>query len=227
MKYVIYLRVSTDQQAQSGLGLEAQRDICLRYIKDGSKYVEFSDEGFSGALDIEKRPGLIAAIDAIERGDILLVAKRDRLGRDPIVNAMVERAIERKKGRIVSASGDVRDDNDPSSILMRRMVDAFAEYERLIIGARTKAALQVKKKRGQRIGHIPFGYRICTDNVHLEEDEREQKILKQMAELRKERATFREIAAKMNETQAFNRKDNAWNHVSIQRVIKNAKEAYT
>lgn len=57
MKYIIYLRVSTDQQVQSGLGLEAQRDTCLRYIKDaGAKVLEYADEGFSGALEMEKRP---------------------------------------------------------------------------------------------------------------------------------------------------------------------------
>ena len=61
MKYVIYLRVSTDQQ---GLGIEAQRDMCQKYISkshEGS-YVEFVDDGFSGALELDKRPGLLSAI---------------------------------------------------------------------------------------------------------------------------------------------------------------------
>lgn len=221
MKYVIYLRVSTDQQVQSGLGLEAQRDLCLQYIKEkGAQVLEYADEGFSGALEMEKRPALLEALNILAKDDILLIAKRDRIGRDPIVNAMIERAVERKKARLVSASGDVSDDKDPSSILMRRMVDAFAEYERLIIGARTKAALAVKKKRNERIGHVPFGYRLCIDNVHLEPDEIEQKTLSQIRELRNNGFSFRQIANELNIMNAFNRKDRPWNHVSITRVMK-------
>jgi len=219
MKFVIYLRVSTDQQV---FGMDAQREICLSYIaRNGPQSVlEYMDEGFSGSLELDKRPALLAAVSVLEKGDILLIAKRDRIGRDPIVNAMIERAVERKKARLVSASGDVRDDNDPSSILMKRMVDAFAEYERLIIGARTKAALQVKKKLGQRIGYVPYGYRLCTDNVHIEPDEHEQRILSQIKCLRMGETPYRQIANELNESQLYNRKGKEWNHVSVTRVMK-------
>lgn len=223
MKYVIYLRVSTDQQAQSGLGLEAQRQMCLAYISRAGttqSVLEYMDDGYCGALELDKRPALLESISQLEKGDVLLIAKRDRIGRDPIVNAMIERAVERKKARLISASGDVNDGNDPSSILMKRMVDAFAEYERLIIGARTKAALQVKKKKGQCIGYVPFGYRRCTDNVHLEIDEIEQRALAHINEARRFGHSFRRIANDLNEMQILNRKGNKWNHVSITRVMK-------
>ncbi len=223
MKFVIYLRVSTDQQAQSGLGLEAQRQMCLSYIsKIGTpqSVLEYMDDGYCGALELDKRPALLESISQLQKGDILLIAKRDRIGRDPIVNAMIERAVERKKARLVSASGDVKDDNDPSSILMRRMVDAFAEYERLIIGARTKAALQVKKKKGERIGHIPYGYKLCTDNVHIEYNDDEQRILSMINEGRKFGLSFRDIATDLNDMQCYNRSGKPWNHVSITRVMK-------
>lgn len=219
MKYIIYLRVSTDQQVSSGLGLEAQRQICLKLVPNGSQVLEYCDEGYSGALEMEKRPALLSALNILSKDDILLIAKRDRIGRDPIVNAMIERAVERKKARLVSASGDVRDDNDPSSILMRRMVDAFAEYERLIIGARTKAALNVLKMDGKRTGHIPYGYMLCTDNVHLELNTDEQYNLKLMKQLRQEGMSLREIANELNFYQRMNR-TGPWNHVSITRVMK-------
>lgn len=221
MKYVIYLRVSTDQQSQSGLGLEAQRQMCLAYISrigTPQSVLEYMDEGFSGSLELNKRPALLESISQLEKGDILLIAKRDRIGRDPIVNAMIERAVERKKARLISASGDVNDNNDPSSILMKRMVDAFAEYERLIIGARTKAALQVKKKKGQRIGHVPYGYRLCTDNVHIEPNEEEQRIIEMVKERRRFGLSFRQIALDLNEMECFNRGKSLWNHVSIYRT---------
>ncbi len=220
MKYVVYLRVSTDIQVQSGLGLEGQRNTCLAYMKNGDEYVEFSDEGFSGALDLDKRPGLMSALNALEADDVLLIATRDRLGRDTIINAMIERAVERKKARIVSASGDFRDDNDPSSVLMRRMMDAFAEYERLIIGARIKVALQIKKTRGERVGYIPYGYRVSEDGKKLEEETREQFILEKMKELRRRGGSFRGICEEMNQVGYLNRYGRPWNHVALQRMIK-------
>ena len=148
-----------------------------------------------------------------------MIAKRDRIGRDPIVNAMIERAIERKKARLVSASGDVSDSNDPGSILMKRMMDAFSEYERLIIGARTKAALQAKKKRGERVGYIPFGSRLGEDGIHIEEDESEQSVLEQIRQLMQDGLSTRKIAAEMNRRGAFNRGDAKWNHASIHQVM--------
>lgn len=220
MKYIIYLRVSTDQQVNSGLGLEAQRQICLKLVPINSQVLEFTDEGFSGALEMEKRPALLSALNMLAKDDILLVAKRDRIGRDPIVNAMIERAVERKKARLVSASGDVSDANDPSSILMRRMVDAFAEYERLIIGARTKAALQVLKKEGKRTGYIPYGHKLSSDKKHLEYNEEEQIILEIMRDERKRGVTFRTIAIELNSMKYFNRGKRPWNHVSVHRVYK-------
>lgn len=223
MKYVIYLRVSTDKQVDSGLGLEAQRDMCLRVVPKGSQVIEFADEGYSGALEMDKRPALLLALNNLEKDDVLMIAKRDRIGRDPIVNAMIERAVERKKAKIITASGDVRDDNDPSSILMRRMVDAFAEYERLIIGARTKVALAVKKKKGERVGRIPYGYMMADGGVLLQENPDEQYNLRLMTKLKSEGESLRDIAENMNFYKRLNR-DGPWTHMSISRVIGNAKE---
>lgn len=220
MKYVVYLRVSTDQQ---GLGLDAQREICNRYISRSPaiKIIEFVDEGFSGALEMDKRPGLLSAIAELDKGSVLLVAKRDRIGRDPIINAMIERAVERKKAKLISASGDVSEGNDPSSILMRRMIDSFSEYERLIIGARTKAALQVKKNKGERTGHIPYGYKLSEDGIHLEKEDSEQKILLNIKQLKEKRYSLRAIANTLNIQRKYNRKGTYWTHVSIKRVYEN------
>lgn len=222
MKFVIYLRVSTDQQVLSGLGIEGQRQICLSYVSKFSpcSVLEYLDDGFSGALELEKRPALLTAISVLEKDDVLLISKRDRIGRDPIINAMIERAVERKKAKLISASGDVNDSSDPSSILMRRMVDAFAEYERLIIGARTKVALQVKKKKNERVGYVPYGYKLCTDNIHIEQDENEQEVLTKIREGREFGLSFREIAKDFNEMSLFNRTGKPWNHVAIRRVMK-------
>lgn len=221
MKYVIYLRVSTEQQSESGFGLEAQRDICKKYVQENGNHqtLEFIDEGLSGALSMEKRPNLLKAIDSLNERDIILIAKRDRLGRDIIVNAMIESAIARKKAKLISASGDFRSDDEPTSILMRRMMDAFSEYERLIIGERTRNALQAKKNRNERVGYIPYGFRLHEDGIHLEPDNDEQYNLKLIRRMKIDGKTLREISEEMNFYKRFNRKG-PWNHVSVYRVTK-------
>lgn len=220
MKIYAYLRVSTDQQAESGAGLAAQKDACIKWAKSKSLNIDtiFADEGVSGSLELDKRPALLEAISILNKGDVLLIAKRDRLGRDPIVCAMIERALERKKARLVSASGDVSDSNDPSAVLMKRMIDAFSEYERLIIGARTKAALQAKKKRNERVGYVPFGFQISQDGIHIEENQQEQSILQQIKELMEKGLSTRKIANEMNRRGAFNRGGAKWNHASIHQI---------
>jgi DNA invertase Pin-like site-specific DNA recombinase len=78
------------------------------------------------------------------------------MARDTLVAAMVERLAERHGARVCTADGMAEGDS-PEAPLMRRIVDAFAEYERLVIRTRTRAALALKRHRGERIGGVPHG----------------------------------------------------------------------
>lgn len=221
MKFIAYLRVSTEDQS---LGLDAQKFACETYCqKLGYELNEvFSDEGLSGGLSFDKRPGILDALASLEKGDVLLVAKRDRLSRgDTLAMAMIEAGVTRKGAKIISTAGEGTESEDPASILMRRMVDAFGEYERLIIKSRTKAALQTKKAKGERVGHIPFGQKLAEDGIHLEECATEQDILQQINDLKGRRLSIRAIAAAMNERKAFNR-GAEWNASSVHRILQKA-----
>ena len=218
MATIAYLRVSTASQAESGAGLDAQHDSCLRVA--GSLAGIYRDEGVSGKTGLDKRPALLDAIAELGKGDILIVAKRDRLGRDPLVVAMIEAAIARKGARIVSAAGEGTDSDSPTDILMRRMVDAFAEYERLIIGARTKAALQAKKARGERTGSIPYGFR-CDDGVCLVKDELEQAAIVVIKEMNDKGLSLRNIAMRLEKLDYLPR-GKAWHPQSISNILKDA-----
>ena len=213
-----YLRVSTTSQAESGAGLDAQHDACQRAA--GTLAGVYRDEGVSGSTGLDQRPALLELIAALDKGDILIVAKRDRLGRDPLVVAMIESAVKRKGARIVSAAGEGTDSDSPTDILMRRMVDAFAEYERLIIGARTKAALQAKKARGERTGSIPYGYR-CDDGVTLIPDADEQDIVRQVLHLQAEGLSLRAIAARLTALGKTSR-GTAWHPQTIKNILSAA-----
>lgn len=218
MNFIAYLRVSTEQQALSGAGLDAQHDACERVA--GSLAGIYRDEGVSGKTGIDKRPALLDAIAQLKKGDVLIVAKRDRLGRDPMVVAMIESAVKRKGARIVSAAGEGTDSDSPTDILMRRMVDAFAEYERLIIGARTKAALQAKKARNESTGYIAYGYQLSDDGVHVEECLEEQATLRKIELLRQSGMSLRKVADELNQLGIFKRGGEKWNHVNLHNVCK-------
>lgn len=221
VKVFAYLRVSTEQQAESGAGLSAQLNSCQNWAKSQEQSIHsvFTEEGISGSTSLEKRPTLMEVINALSKGDVLVVAKRDRLGRDPIKVAMIEASINRKGARVVSAAGEGTGSEDSSSVLMRRMIDAFAEFERNIICERTKAAMQAKKRKGERVGHIPFGSRLSDDGIHLEKCNHEQSILSQIKELMAKGLSTRKIAEEMNAREAFNRKGAKWNHESIRRAM--------
>lgn len=226
MKIVGYQRVSTDQQTESGLGLEAQKAACEAYAKRTCQEISefFRDEGVSGASPLDKRPNLLKAIASLKKGDILIVAKRDRLARESGVMTDIQRAVEKKKAKIISAAGEGTegDQEGLESYMMRGMTDLFAGVERKMIQARTKAALQAKKERGERVGHIPFGYRLSNDGVHIEKDDLEQSILSQMSELRADGLSIRAIAVELNKREAFNRGLSLWHHASVHRMLKAA-----
>lgn len=224
MRLLVYIRVSTDAQADSGAGLEAQLDSCQKYAAQHGLFIHqvFRDEGISGAAEMEDRPALMEALNELKKDDILLVAKRDRLARDTYAAAFIKRSVEKKKGRIVSAAGEGTDQNDPASRMLTGIVDVFAEYEREVIKARTKAALQAMKRDGKRVGHIPFGFRLSENGIHLEESPEEQDILRQMNELRAEGLSIRAIATALNDRRAFNRGQSKWNNASVHRMMKAA-----
>lgn len=209
-----YLRVSTDQQADSGLGLEAQREAVEKTAaRLGVPLAAcFTDAGLSGALDLENRPNLFAAVQGLKRGDVLIVAKRDRLGRDLIGVAMIERSIIRKGARVVSAAGEGTEGTDAGAMMQRQILDVFAEYERRLIGQRTKAALQAKRARGERAGNVPFGYQLGADGQRLERSEAEQAALAILADLRAAGYSLRRIAEELNRQGFTTRRGTAWRH---------------
>jgi len=164
VKAIGYIRVSTDEQH---LGTEAQA-LALQAYADSHGF-ELApaciDRGISGATPLDGRPGLLAAVAQLGPGDVLLVTRRDRLARDVVVAALVERLVERAGARIVSCAGE-GSEGGPAGELMRSIIDAFAQYERALIRSRTRAALGVKRARGERTGSIPVGH-VETDG-HLE-----------------------------------------------------------
>jgi hypothetical protein len=104
---IIYLRVSTSKQVEAGNGLDAQKAACLAFAEREGLQVAgvFVDAGVSGGAELQSRPGMMDAINALQKGGILLVAKRDRIARDVLNNAVIEKMVSKKKSSIASADG--------------------------------------------------------------------------------------------------------------------------
>lgn len=213
MKTIAYLRVSTDEQSQSGLGLEAQKAACAKF--EPVEY--FIDAGVSGAASIDKRPALVAALGALGRGDVLVIAKRDRLARDPIISATIERIIDTRKATLVAADGAGNGDQ-PADVLMRRMLDAFAEHERLVIKARTKAALGALRAQGRVYGQVPFGY--DAQDGRLVPNEAEQAILTKIRALYDQGLSMRKIADALQQAEITNRAGGHIDAAQVSRLLK-------
>ena len=156
MRVLGYVRVSTDEQSDSGAGLEAQRRAIKAECKRrGWQLVDvIEDAGFS-AKDL-KRPGIQAALQALEAGDekALVAAKLDRLSRSMIdFTGLMAKA--QKQGWALVALDCAVDTTTPAGEAMANVLATFAQFERRLISQRTREALAVKRSQGVRLGRPP------------------------------------------------------------------------
>lgn len=145
---VAYLRVSTDRQGKSGLGIEAQRAAIARFAEGAgltvaAEHVEI--ETGKGVDALERRPVLREALSHARRAKAaVVVAKLDRLSRDV---AFVSGLMAQRVPFIVAELGA---DCDP---FMLHIYAALAEKERALIADRTRVALGAKKAAGAKLGN--------------------------------------------------------------------------
>jgi len=215
-----YIRVSTEEQAN---GPEAQRAEIRRWCaaNKAELVATFEDIGVSGGAPVDKRAGLLEAIGALRShgAGLLVVAKRDRLARDVVAAAMIERLTERAGARVVAANGAGNDDG-PEGLLLRRMLDAFAEYERALIRARTRSALAVKRARRERTGAVPYGWSLARDGTHLEPEPKEQATAKAARAMRDAGLTLRAVAAELERRGLRPRHGGRWHPETIRGLLR-------
>lgn len=148
-----YLRVSSSEQAASGLGLEAQRAAIVaaadRLGLTVSHWAE--DAAVSGSIAPASRPGLGYALTLLGSGGTLIVAKADRMARKASDLLALRDLSERDGWGIVAADGSY-DSTTPHGRAMSTVSAAFAELERDLIRSRTREALAVKRAEGVRLG---------------------------------------------------------------------------
>ncbi len=102
-------------------------------------------------------------------------------------------------------------------------MDVFSQYERAIIQSRTRAALAVKRARGERVGTTPYGYRLAQDGKHIEEDGAEQAIIARARELRAEGLSLRAIGRALLDEGRRPRTGRNWHVQVLARIARQTR----
>ena len=192
-----YLRVSTSEQADSGLSLEAQeRRIRAYCVANDMELVELhSDVASGGNMD---RPELQRALAALKAGeaDVLVILRLDRLSRSTRDTlALADRC--QKEGWALASLSEKLDTYSPSGRLVLTVLASMAQFEREQTAERTRQALHQKRGRNELVGAVPYGYRLAENGIKLVEVAKEQRVLTRMRRLRRRGVSYGEIASRL------------------------------
>lgn len=222
-----YLRVSTDMQARSGLGLGDQRRQVelMASLKGWPAPVFYTDEGKSGTKETKDRDGLKAMMHAVRAGEIdaVVINSIDRLSRKARLTAELLEEFQRFNVTLVSVKESF-DTATPSGRLVFGFMAQLAEYERDLIAERTRAALAEHSRRdGEAGGRLPYGY-LRDEDKRLRVSLEQARIVRRIFAYRygPDRMTLRQIAARLNKGGYHSPQGAHWHHSSVAAVLANA-----
>jgi DNA invertase Pin-like site-specific DNA recombinase len=199
-----YLRVSTSEQGTSGLGLDAQEAAVGAHCEQRQWVLAAIEREIASGAKQKRRPVLEATLSQLASGDVLIVAKADRLARS--LSAYV-RLIDRARSEgwaIVAADGSV-DLTTPHGRAMSAMAAVFGELEAELIGDRTKVALAAAKAKGVQLGRRPAPL--------------PARVGRQMESMRSRGLSLRTIATHLNERDVPAPQGGGWHATSVSRAL--------
>jgi DNA invertase Pin-like site-specific DNA recombinase len=224
---VAYIRVSDDDARDAANGAGAQREAIeawasRRRVQVASWQV---DRGVGGAVPIAERPGLVAAYAAVRqhRASVLVAATAERFAHDSLVAWLIERAALTEGAAIHTVDGTVRSRADEADASWTRgALDLAGAYVRVLNRARTREALAAKKSRGERVGAVPYGFRLAADGLHLEACVAEQEVIDTVRALSGEGLSQRAIVASLAERGIVGRTGSPLQQTQIARMLLRA-----
>ena len=225
MKAIGYVRVSTQGQAEDGVSLDAQEAKVRSWadLNGAAEVVIFRDEGISGKRS-DNRPGLVAALDAVGRGDALIVYSLSRLSRSTKDTITIAELLAKKEADLVSLSEKI-DTTTAAGKMVFRMLAVLSEFERDQISDRTRFALAHKKANGEKTGgDVPFGYRVRKGKLYRHAEE--QKAVRLVLDLAGKGESLRGICRKLEDA-GVSRKNGSrtWHPQSVLRIIERERKA--
>jgi DNA invertase Pin-like site-specific DNA recombinase len=223
VKAIGYVRVSTEKQADFGISLEAQTaKVQAMAVVQGCELQEVIIDAGESAKSL-KRPGmerLLALVDS-RAIDTVIIAKLDRLTRSVADLAELLKRFDKRGVSLVSVA-DSLDTRSAAGRLVLNIMVSVSQWEREAIGERTRDAMSHKRANGERVGTIPYGFRLSQDGVHLEENPEEQSVLARARELRQSGNTVRQVAAELNRHGFATRRGTAWRFQYVADVLRAA-----
>ncbi len=223
MKRVVgYIRISKKDKDEKGLSLENQESKIYSYAdtKDLEVSEIYKDDGKS-AKNV-KRDKLQEVLDGVKDGTVghVIIYKIDRLTRSIKDLGMLLELFE-KHGVALSAVVESLDTTSASGRMIVNMIGVIAQWERETISERTKSALAVKRKRGERLGRIPFGYK--AKGIMLVKVPKEQDTLKTIMNLHESGKGYEEIARYLNKKKILTRSKRPWTRGNLRSIIRTCK----
>ena len=217
-----YVRVSTDEQADSGLSLENQR-ARIQSQADANGWTllgVYEDAGVS-AKNLE-RPELRRALKAMQPGCVLLALKLDRFTRSVPDLYTLDALVSDTGGEWATIAEHI-DTSTATGRMMRTFIATIAEWERGIIAERTTAALSQKKARRERLGTTPLGFRTLegADGKRLVvEDADEMETVRLVRQWRGDGLSLRQIAAELTNSGRRTKRGGTWEAATVSNLLK-------
>ena len=234
----IYLRVSTEEQATSGLGMEAQKVRCdAMVLVDGhtEPIQYYTDDGVSGTKDPHKRPGSSVMLQDIKAGKVkaLYVAALDRVARSVMFTLQVVEEMKQYNVTFVCCKEKL-DTATYHGMFALQMFAALAEMERNMTSERTKDALTEKGKRdGEKGGRVPYGYsRTFAVNEQKENkttgveiDQKQAVVVRYIFDLRmNKRFSMKAIADALNKKYPISPRGGEWYASGVREILLNEQD---
>jgi DNA invertase Pin-like site-specific DNA recombinase len=223
MRAIGYVRVSLPKMAERGVSLAAQTEKirAMAAVQDLELLDILVEPGETAKnLDRPAMQRMLAMVDS-KSIDTVIIAKLDRLTRSVKDLAELLERFSRRGISLVSVAESLDTATAAGRLVLNIMV-SVSQWEREAIGERTRDAMRHKRACGQRVGTIPFGYRIAQDGHSLETDSAEQDILARIHELKAAGHTTREIAAELNRQGYVTRRGTAWRFEYVARALRMA-----
>lgn len=218
-----YLRVSTDQQADHGVSLDAQRERVTAYAAlYGLRLVDCIVDAGASAKTLE-RPGLRLALGHIDDGSVrgLVVAKLDRLTRSVRdLGTLVDRYFGDGGAALLSVSEQI-DTRSASGRLVLNVLTSVAQWEREATAERTSVALAHKARIGEYTGGpVPYGFRLSRDGIRLRPDPTEQAVIAEAARAHAAGLSLRCIAEELDRLGFRSRTKQPFHPQQVQRMLQ-------
>ena len=211
---IFYGRSSTNKQ-------ELSAELQLNEVEEkfGEMDAVFFDKGISGDANISKREALIEAIDELKKGDTLYIYSFSRVARDSFLQLWIEREVKNRKANLISATEEEYCGETPEKRMIRVILSAVNEYEKEVIGIRTKSARKTMRNNMKYCGgKREYGWKVV--GAGLVAVPHEQEVISNVISWKDSGMTIQAITDRLNKENTLSSTGVSWHYQSVRNLVK-------